>query len=190
VLVSLEFVRGVTQPYKLFRTNTASEVSPTSSAVIAVLAAVWLFYAVINEAWATTASGVVAFVFCTATAVLVGHLTSVRQVLIPAAVTTASLAAVATVGVLLGLGENVAGALIVGGTFAYGVPRLVTGLRPPPLAGVSMLYLGLNVADAAAFGIYGAVAGLEAYVAYAVIQAASCVPVMIRWRLRPQLRGN
>lgn len=189
-MVSLEIMRGVPQPYKLLRTKSTAGVSPASSAVVAVLAAVWLFYAIINKAWAATASGVFAFVFCTSTAVLVGHLTTPRLVLLPAVVTTCSLAVVVAAAARLGFTEEVTAAVIVGGTFAYGIPRLIAGLRSESLAGVSMLYLGINVADALVFGVYGAVIGLWAYVAYAVVQTASCVPVMVRWWLRPQLRRS
>jgi hypothetical protein len=105
-----------------------------------------------------------------------------------AAIAGVLFATVITLGAILGLRDEFTSAIIVGGTLAYGLPRVVTGLCSEALAGVSMLYLGLNVADALAFGVYGAVIGLWAYVGYAVIQTISCVPVMIRWWLNLHLR--
>ncbi len=188
VLVCLEVVRGVPQPYKLLRKGTADGVSPTASTIIAALSAVWLFYAVTNRAWASAASGLVALVFCTGTAVVVGRLTSARRSLMTALVAGVTLAAIVAVGAFLGLRDELMSVIIVGGTVAYGLPRVVAGLRSESLAGVSMLYLGLNVADALAFGVYGAAIGLWTYVGYAIIQTISCLPVMIRWWLNPHLR--
>lgn len=187
-LVSLEVVRGAPQPYKMLRKGTADGVSPTTSAIIAVLAVVWLFYAIVSRAWASAASGLITLVLCTGTAVVACRLTSARRALVVAAIAGVLFATVITLGGILGLRDEFTSAIIVGGTLAYGLPRVVTGLRSEALAGVSMLYLGLNVADALAFGVYVAVIGLWAYVGYAVIQTISCVPVMIRWWLNSHLR--
>lgn len=188
-LCALELIRGLPQPRKVARTARTDGVSSASTAVVAVLALAWLSYAVWTQAWAGVASGTIAAVLCVWCAGLVATHSGERARM--AVVAGLGLGVAATAGVagsVVGLGTGGLAVLLVGGTAAYGIPRLATGMTATSLAGLSPAYLGLNIADAAVFGIYGMLLGLPGYVGYAVVQAVTCGPVLVRWLLRPELR--
>jgi uncharacterized protein with PQ loop repeat len=191
VLCTLELVRGLPQPRKIARTARTDGVSATSTAIVAVLALTWLLYALWARAWAGVASGAIAAVLCVWCAGLVaahgGTQTRVRMAAV-AGMSAAVAGAAGAVGTVVGTGPTGLAVLLVGGTAAYGIPRLVTGMRSPSLAGLSPAYLGLNIVDAVVFGAYGMLVGLPGYVGYAAVQAVTCVPVLARWVLRPALR--
>jgi hypothetical protein len=184
-----ELLRGFPQPWKLRRSGTAAGVSPASSAILMVAAAAWLVYAVWVAAWPAVLSGVVAATLTSWCALLVARLTNrTREMLRVGGVAAGCAASLAAVAAVLGAGPAGLAVVLVAGTAAYGVPRLVVGLSSPSLAGLSPLALGLNVADAAVFAVFGVMFAAPGYVGYAVVQIACSLPVLLRWALLPSLR--
>jgi hypothetical protein len=190
-LTALELVRNVPAPLKVRRTGSTAGLSSFSMGVLVLVGVMWLVYAM----WVGAVAAIVSS-FCVA--VVLGWWcfemwkagANKRKIITGTGVGAIILGAVATVSVLADWGSTGVGVLLVVSGVAFGVPRLVVGLRADSLTGVSGWYLALNLADALIFGMYGWHVGAWGYVGFGVVQLCTSGPVLLRWALSPSLRAD
>ena len=113
---------------------------------------------------------------------------SIIILLLTFVVSTITVTIVIIASVIFEAGTTPLTILVVLSGVAFGVPRLFVGMRYSSLAGLSSLYLLLNIIDAATFGIYGLLNETWGFSAYAPTQIITTLPVLIHWFLFPQLR--
>lgn len=189
-MVAQELIHYVPQPLKIRRTGTTAGVSPSAVTLIAVMSVVWFAFAVWEQAWAAAASGAVVVMLTTWTVVEVArHGGSIARMVRVALASATVVIAVSSLAWALGMESAGLAVLLLTATVAHGIPRLAVGLTAPSLGGLSATYLTLNIFDGVLYGTYGALIDVPTYMAFACIQVITSAPVLLRWLLRPQLRG-
>jgi uncharacterized protein with PQ loop repeat len=190
-MVAQELVHYVPQPLKIRRTQSIAGVSPSAITLVAVMSAVWFAFAIWEKAWAAAASGAVVMGLAAWTVIEVArhgaNLARMARVALGSITVVITVTAAAWVFGFESAGLSV---LLLTATVAHGVPRLVVGLTAPSLRGLSATYLALNICDGALYGAYGALINVPTYMAFALVQVATSAPVLLRWMMRPELRGN
>lgn len=187
--IALALARNVPSPLRVRRARSASGLSPSSAGLIIGSSVAWTVYAAWESAWEGAASSTVVIVVLMWWAVeMVRFGSSWRRITVAATASLAVIAAVVTASIAVGAGTMPLAVLVVLSGLAFGLPRLVVGMRSPSLAGVSALYLSLNLADALVFGAYGVVIGMWGFPAHAITQVVTSPPVLLRWFARPDLQ--
>lgn len=189
LLVALEVGRNLPAPLKVRKSRSSQGVSPVSSGVLLVAAFVWLFYAVASHAVAAIFASVALLVVVGWWMVeLLRAGMQKKPFWLAFSSGTLVLCGVALIDHFNNLEASGLAIMTVAVGLGFGIPRLWVGLSSKSLAGMSGLYLALNLVDATAFGVYGYLIGAWGYVAFGFIQIATSGPVLIRWFLSPQMR--